>query len=194
VFAICYCGELSRGEGAAAELRSLGDPIADVVAPHAFTAWQSAFDPLLTPGARNYWKSHDFTQLSDGAIDALLHAVRRLPGPECEVFIAHLGGAMSRVPTDATAYPQRASHFTMNVHTRWRDKSEDEACIKWARDLFAAAAPFASGSVYVNFMPADETDRVEQAYGPNYRRLAKVKERYDPNNLFRLNQNIRPGH
>jgi FAD/FMN-containing dehydrogenase len=194
VFAMCYCGELSRGESAAAELRSLGEPIADVVAPHPFTGWQSAFDGLLTPGARNYWKSHDLTQLSDGAIDALVDAMQHLPGPECEVFIAHVGGAMSRVAPDATAYPQRTSHFIMNVHARWRDKAEDEACITWARDLFKAVAPFASGSVYVNFMPADESDRVEQAYGPNYQRLAKVKERYDPDNMFRLNQNIRPAH
>jgi FAD/FMN-containing dehydrogenase len=99
---------------------------------------------------------------------------------------------MSRVPTDATAYPQRKSHFIMNVHTRWRAPSEDETCVKWARDVFKAVAPYAAGSVYVNFMPDDETDRIKEAYGKNYDRLAKIKARYDPSNLFRLNQNIRP--
>jgi FAD/FMN-containing dehydrogenase len=192
VFAACYAGDMKDGEKALKALRMLGKPIADVISPHPFTAWQAAFDPLLTPGARNYWKSHDFADLSDGAINVILNSLRELPSPECEVFIAHVGGAMARIPGNATAYPNRDAHFTMNVHTRWQDKAQDAACIAWARHLFEAAAPFASGSVYVNFMPEDETDRVEKAYGTNYRRLAEIKRRYDPANLFRMNQNIRP--
>lgn len=192
VFALCHCGDMAQGEKAVAGLRAMGKPIADVVGPHPFVGWQTAFDPLLTPGARNYWKSHDFIALTDGAIGVILDAVSRLPTPECEIFIAHVGGAMARVAPDATAYPQRRSHFIMNVHTRWRDPAEDESCIGWARDLFRAAAPHAAGSVYVNFMPEDETDRVEAAYGANYAGLAQIKRRYDPGNLFRLNQNIRP--
>jgi FAD/FMN-containing dehydrogenase len=183
---------MAEGEKAAAPFRALGKPIADVVGPHPFVGWQAAFDPLLTPGARNYWKSHDFVELSDGAIDAVLAGVANLPGPECEIFVAHVGGAMARVKSDATAYPQRQSHFIMNVHTRWREASQDAACIGWARKLATATAPHAAGSVYVNFMPEDETDRVSQAYGRNYPRLAAIKRRFDPNNLFRLNQNIRP--
>lgn len=192
VFALCYCGDMDEGEKAIADLRALGDPIADVVSPHPFTGWQTAFDPLLEPGARNYWKSHDFTELTDDAIDDLLEAIHRLPTPECEVFVAHVGGAMSRVAEDATAYPQRKSHFIMNVHTRWREAHADDDCIKWARDLFDATAKYAVGTVYINFMPADETDRVETAYGSNYKRLSEVKAKYDPGNLFRLNQNIPP--
>jgi FAD/FMN-containing dehydrogenase len=192
VFAACYCGDMAEGEKALAELRALGKPIADVVSPHPFTGWQAAFDPLLTPGARNYWKSHDFTKLHDEAIEVVLAAIGTLPTDECEVFIAQVGGAMSRVANDATAYPQRKSHFIMNVHTRWREPGQDKACVQWARDLFEAAAPFAAGSVYVNFMPDDEGDRIELAYGKNYDRLAKIKAHYDPDNLFRLNQNIGP--
>jgi FAD/FMN-containing dehydrogenase len=192
VFALCYCGDMAEGEKAVAELRALGQPIADVVSPHPFTGWQAAFDPLLTPGARNYWKSHDFADLPDGAIETLVSAIRNLPTPECEVFIAHVGGAMSRVKPADTAYPQRASHFIMNVHTRWAEANQDSACIKWARDLFDDMAQYATGSVYVNFMPDDEAGRVEQAYGANYARLGQVKARYDPENLFRLNQNIKP--
>jgi FAD/FMN-containing dehydrogenase len=192
VFAACYCGDMAKGEKALAELRALGKPIADVISPHPFTGWQAAFDPLLTPGARNYWKSHDFTKLPDEAIDVLLAAIGKLPTDECEVFIAQVGGAMSRVATDATAYPQRKSHFIMNVHTRWREPGQDKACVQWARDLFEAATPFAAGSVYINFMPDDEGDRVELAYGKNYDRLAKIKARYDPDNVFRMNQNIGP--
>jgi hypothetical protein len=99
---------------------------------------------------------------------------------------------MSRVAGDATAYPQRSAHFVMNVHTRWRETRDDDTCISWARDLFRATEPFSTGSAYVNFMPADEADRVEKIYGANYDRLSEIKRRYDPANMFRMNQNIRP--
>ena len=145
IFAACYSGDIKEGEQALKGLRALGKPIADVISPHPFTAWQAAFDPLLTPGARNYWKSHDFADLPDEAIKVILNAVRTLPSPECEVFIAHVGGAMARVAADATAWPNRAAHFIMNVHTRWRDRAQDPACVAWARQLFQATAPFASG-------------------------------------------------
>jgi FAD/FMN-containing dehydrogenase len=183
---------MAEGEKATRALRGLGKPIADVISSHPFVGWQKAFDPLLTPGARNYWKSHDFVDLSDAAIEVIIRAVRELPSPECEVFIAHVGGAMARVAADATAWSNRNAHFIMNAHTRWRDKDQDSICIAWARRLYEAAAPFAAGSVYVNFMPDDESDRVEHAYGANYRRLAEIKRRYDPDNRFRMNQNIMP--
>ena len=192
ILAMCWTGDIATGEQAMAELRGLGKPIADVVSPHPFVGWQTAFDPLLTPGARNYWKTHDFEQLEEGLIDTLIEAVGALPGPECEVFIAHVGGAMSRVPVGVTAYPQRNSHYIMNVHTRWRDPAEDDRCIGWARGLFDGAGAYALGSAYVNFMPGDESDRIEKVYGPNYQRLSEIKRRYDPDNLFRSNQNIKP--
>jgi FAD/FMN-containing dehydrogenase len=193
VLALCHAGDLASGEQAAAPFRAIGKPIADVVGPHPFTGWQQAFDPLLTSGARNYWKSHDFFGLADGLIDMLLGAVRCLPSPQCEIFIGHLGGAINRIPVAATAYPHRDVHFVMNVHTRWSSPSEDAACVGWARALYDAAAPFATGGVYVNFMPDDEPQRVRAgAYGANYERLAAIKAKYDPKNLFRMNQNVAP--
>lgn len=192
VLAMCYCGDISSGETATAHLRTIGKPIADVVGPKPFTDWQQAFDPLLTPGARNYWKSHDFTELSNATIEILIGAIRNLPGPECEVFVGHVGGASGRVAVDATAFPQRSSHFVMNVHARWRDPEMDRGCIDWARGLYEATRPHAAGTAYVNFMPDDEMDRVEAAYGANYRRLTEIKQRYDPLNLFRMNQNVKP--
>ena len=99
---------------------------------------------------------------------------------------------MARVAADATAYPQRNAHFIMNVHTRWREAAQDATCIGWARKLFQAAAPYALGSAYVNFMPDDEGDRIEKVYGANFKRLAAIKRKYDPDNLFRSNQNIKP--
>jgi len=164
-----------------------------VVSPHAFAAWQTAFDPLLTPGARNYWKSHDFTALTDEVVEILLDYAGRLPSPECEIFVGHLGGAVNRVPIEATAYPHRNVEFVLNVHTRWTDPAQDQTCVGWAREFFDATAPYATGGVYVNFMPGDEVDRIPSgAYGPGYARLARAKAKYDPGNLFRLNQNIRP--
>ena len=192
IFAVCFVGSMADGERAAAPLRQLGKPIADVLGPHSFVAWQSAFDPLLTPGARNYWKTHDFAELPDGAIDAIVKGVSHLPGPECELFIAQVGGAMSRVSFTSTAYPHRGAHFIMNVHTRWREAKQDSGCIIWARELFNATASFATGSGYVNFVPSDEPERIEMIYGMNYRRLGEVKRRWDPENMFRFNQNIKP--
>lgn len=192
VFAVCYAGDMEEGRRAVAPLRAMGEPIADVIQPHPFRAWQAAFDSLLTPGARNYWKSHDFAELSDAAVVAIIDYAGKLPTPECEIFLAHLGGAVNRVARDATAYPHRDAEFVLNVHTRWQDPAQDRACIDWARAFFDATAPYATGGVYVNFMPADETDRLNGAYGPNLDRLVALKTHYDPDNLFRLNQNIRP--
>lgn len=192
IFAACYTGEMSDGEEAMKELRALGTPIVDVIGPHDFSAWQKAFDPLLTPGARNYWKSHDLTALKDGAIDTLIDYSGRLPSDATEIFVAHLGGAVNRVSTEATAYPHRDIEFVINVHARWDAPEEDSSCITWAREFFDASAPFATGGVYVNFMPDDEEDRTNGAYGPNLQRLGEVKGRYDPDNRFRVNQNIMP--
>lgn len=193
IFALCHSGDLDEGRKAVAPIQALGAPIADVVGPTPFVSWQTAFDPLLAPGARNYWKSHDFVELSDGAIQVMLDHVGRLPSPDCEVFIGNLGGAVNRVPTQATAYPHRDVQFVMNVHTRWSSAGDDKPCIAWARQLFDAITPHATGGVYVNFMPDDESSRVSPgAYGSNYQRLSKLKARYDPSNVFRMNQNIQP--
>ncbi|HKQ61197.1 MAG TPA: FAD-binding oxidoreductase [Candidatus Polarisedimenticolaceae bacterium] len=193
VLAMCYCGDPAAAERAVAPFKAIGKPIADVVGPSPFAGWQTAFDPLLVPGERNYWKSHDFIELSAGLIDVLLGAIRKLPTEHCEIFLGHLGGAVNRVPADATAYPHRNVNFIVNVHTRWSDRADDARCIAWARALYDAMAPFATGGVYVNFMPDDEAQRVRNgAYGPNYERLARIKAKYDPQNLFRTNQNVAP--
>ena len=138
----------------AAPLRQFGKPLADVVAPNPYADWQTALDPLLTPGFRNYWKSHDFRELSDGLIDVMLEPPRGIPDPNTEIAFAQLGGAIRGCREDATAYGHRDAQFAMNVHGRWTDPAKDQACIGWARELFRAAAPFATGGVYVNFLTA----------------------------------------
>jgi FAD/FMN-containing dehydrogenase len=115
-----------------------------------------------------------------------------LPGPQCEIFLGLVGGQTSRPAPDATAYANRDALYVMNVHTRWTDPAEDVQCIAWAREFFDATAPHASGSVYVNFLTQEESGRIAAAYGPNYQRLVQVKNQYDPHNLFRHNQNIKP--
>jgi FAD/FMN-containing dehydrogenase len=193
VLAVCYAGDLKEGERIAKPLRSFGKPVADIIGPMPFTAWQSVLDPLLTPGMRNYWKSHDFKEVSDGLIDALIAHARRVPDPQTEIAFAFLGEGVTKVAKEATAYTHRDAGFVLNVHTRWDNPSNDAKCIAWARELFQATAPFATGGAYVNFMTQEEQDRVRSAYGSNFGRLAALKKKYDPDNLFRLNQNIQPG-
>ncbi len=190
--ALCYAGEPKQGEPLIAPLRTFGTALGEHVGVQPYTAWQQAFDPLLTPGARNYWKSHNFTQLDDGLFDTVIGAIKKLPSPQCEIFFGAIGGATTRPAPSSAAYAHRDALFVMNVHGRWDDAADDEHCITWARDFFKASAPFASAGVYVNFLTADEGDRVRSAYGPSYDRLAQVKRSYDPDNLFRVNQNILP--
>ncbi|WP_042267106.1 FAD-binding oxidoreductase [Paraburkholderia heleia] len=192
VFAICYSGPPENGPNAVDAVRRFGKPCGEHLGPMPYAAWQQAFDPLLTPGARNYWKSHNLAALPDGLIDTLIDAIATLPSPECEIFFGQIGGATQRVASDAMAYPSRDALYVMNVHGRWTDPADDARCVAWARGFFEASAPYALGSVYVNFLTDDERARVEAAYGPNMSRLIAVKTRYDPHNLFRHNQNIRP--
>jgi FAD/FMN-containing dehydrogenase len=190
--AFLYAGDPKEGEALVEPLRRFATPIGAHVGLQPYTAWQKTFDPLLAKGARNYWKSHNFTSLDDGLLDVVVDFAGDLPSPQCEIFIAALGGAVSRPAPDSAAYAHRDINFIMNVHARWDSPAEDETCVTWARAFFQAAAPFATGGVYVNFLTADEAERVRAAYGPNHARLSEVKRRYDPNNLFQVNQNIRP--
>jgi FAD/FMN-containing dehydrogenase len=173
-------------------IAGFGTPLGVHVGPTPYVAWQQGFDALLTPGARNYWKSHNFTQLGDDAIDIVIRYAGNLPTPQCEIFLGLLGGRASTFAPDDTAYAHRDALYVMNVHTRWDDAADDARCIAWARDFFNAAAPHASGSVYVNFLTEDESGRSADAYGANYPRLAQIKKKYDPANLFRSNLNIMP--
>ena len=173
-------------------LRKFGNPVGEAVGVQPYTAWQQAFDPLLTPGARNYWKTHNFKSIPDGLIDVVIEYIKTLPSPQCEIFFGAIGGATKRPASDATAYAHRDAEFVMNVHGRWDDPADDERCIAWSRAYFEASAPFASAGAYVNFMTSDEQDRVRAAYGSNYDRLAMVKKKYDPSNLFRTNWNVKP--
>jgi FAD/FMN-containing dehydrogenase len=192
VLAIFYAGDKTEGEKLISLLRSFGDAYGEHIGEQPYTQWQQAFDPLLTPGERNYWKSHNFTELREGVLDAIIKYAGRLPSPQCEIFIGLIDGESNRIASDATAYCHRDAKFVMNVHGRWDEAAQDEKCMSWAREFFKASAPFASAGVYVNFMTADEGGRVKAAYGSNYDRLLQIKNKYDPENVFHNNQNIKP--
>jgi FAD/FMN-containing dehydrogenase len=192
IFAFLHAGDIEEGKKQIEPVRHFGAAYGEHIGPTPFAAWQQAFDPLLTPGARNYWKSHNFKALNDSAVDTILEYVNKLPSPHCEIFIAQMGGQTSRLASDATAYMERDAKFVMNVHARWETPEEDDVCISWARAFFDATAPHATGGAYVNFMTDEEAGRVAAVYGPNLERLSQIKKQYDPDNFFRVNQNIKP--
>ena len=192
VLAVFYAGSAEDGQRVLAPLQDLGTPHGVHVGPVPYVDWQQAFDPLLVGGFRNYWKSHNFTELSDDALSTMIKYTGNLPTSHCEIFIAHIEGAASRVALDATAYRHREARFVLNVHGRWENASEDDAVIGWAREFFEASKPYASEGAYINFMTEEEGGRVGSVYGENLDRLKELKRKYDPNNVLHLNQNIKP--
>ena len=192
VMAFLYVGDEKTGQELIQPLRQFAQPYGEYVGMMPYKSWQQIFDPLLTPGARNYWKSHNFDTLSDATIDVIVEYASKIPAVPSEIFIAQMGGYTSRQALDKTAYVHRKANYIMNVHARWDESSDDDLCIGWARAFFNSVTPHAMGGAYVNFMTEEEDDRVPAAYGENYARLREIKEKYDPKNIFNLNQNIKP--
>ena len=192
ILAFMYAGDPADGKEHASVLNSFGEPYGEHVGVMPYTDWQQGFDSLLTPGARNYWKSHNFTELTDDALEIMIDYAGTLPSPQCEIFVAHIAGSANRVAPDAMAYGARDTRYVLNVHARWDAAADDDTCISWSREFFKATKPYASTGAYVNFMTAEEGDRVASAYGSNYDRLVEVKRKYDPDNVLHMNQNIQP--
>jgi FAD/FMN-containing dehydrogenase len=188
-----YLGEQADGERLLAPLRSVTPSVGEAIGMNPWAGWQAGFDPLVSHGARNYWKSHHFVDLPEACIECILEYAETMPSDECEVFVPHMEGAPSRVPEEATAFAHRRQPFGFNIHTRWRNSDDDERCLAWVRAFHTATRPFARG-VYVNFISGGEGEaRVQDAYTPPvWRRLVEVKTTWDPENVFRVNQNIRP--
>ena len=192
ILAFMYAGDPAEGEQHTSALNGFGEPYGENVGVMPYLDWQQGFDPLLTPGARNYWKSHNFAELTDDALEIMIDYTGSLPSPQCEIFIAHIAGAANRVAADAMAYGARDTRYVLNVHARWDAATDDDTCVSWSREFFEATKPYASAGAYVNFMTAEEGDRVASAYGPNYDRLVEIKRKYDPDNVLHMNQNIKP--
>lgn len=186
-----YTGSRPDGEKSIRKILDFGKPLGHGLGYHPYKNFQQSFDPLLTPGSRNYWKSHNFIEITDPLIDKFLEYAKKLPSPQTEIFCAQVGGAVNRVSKEATAYPHRDVEFVLNVHTRWEKPEEDQKCISWARDFYNAAKPFATGGVYMNFV-SEGDENIQSAYGENIQKLAKIKTKYDPENVLRSNINIKP--
>lgn len=187
-----WLGDQEEGKTRTQPIRDFTETIGEGSGMNSWVAWQSGFDGLVTHGARNYWKSHNMTGLSDNCIDEIVNYAHKMPSMECEVFITHMEGAPSRIAPDATAFQNRNTPFIMNIHTRWQTKQKDEKCIQWARDFHESTKPFSQG-VYVNFLSDEGADRVRDAYTKEaWSRLVEIKTKWDPQNIFRMNQNIQP--
>jgi FAD/FMN-containing dehydrogenase len=188
-----YAGPVEDGERAAQPLRTLAEPVADLMGPMPYTAMQSLLDPLWPAGAQNYFTSALLDRLDDDAIDTLLAQHAAGQAPVRELHLHHGGGAMARVPADATAFAHRSVPYVLNIIARSPDRAGFEEHAGWARATHQAMDPWSTGGAYVNFTSDPAEDRIRASYPPDtYARLVAVKERYDPTNLFRLNQNIRP--
>jgi FAD/FMN-containing dehydrogenase len=187
-----HCGSLADGERAVRPLRELGDPVADLLGPIPYVAMQSLIDPLWGPGAHSYMKAGWMGGLDDAAIDTLIRHRDTVTSPKTEIHVHHVGGAVARVPADATAFGDRSAPFLLNiVASTFTADGYDEA-VAWAHDLHGAISPALTGGTYVNFLSNEGDERVRAAYGEKYDRLVALKDAYDPTNVFRLNQNIAP--
>jgi hypothetical protein len=176
-----------------APLRAVGPPLADAIGVTSYVAWQSAPDAGFPTGRLHYWKSGYLQHLTDAALETLLEHLPQMPSSMSGVGMQRLHGAASRVAPDATAFPHRADQYDFLILSQWEDPEASRRNIAWTRSLFDAMTPHLQDAVYVNNLGAEGPNRVRSAYGPNYPRLAEVKMRYDPTNVFRLNQNITPG-
>jgi FAD/FMN-containing dehydrogenase len=157
-----------------------------------YTALQSGSDASYPNGQRNYWKSHMVDAITPGAVDVLMEHGPRITSPLSSFYFQHLGGAIGRAGPETAAFGHRDAVFDFTILTVWRDPAEDGEHIAWARDFFAAMQPYATG-VYVNNLGVEGADRVRAAYAPGtYERLVALKDVHDPQNVFRLNQNVAP--
>jgi FAD/FMN-containing dehydrogenase len=191
--AACYVGPLELGEQALRPIRSFGRPVADSVRPMSYPEVQSMFDPGFPAGRLNYWKGSVLPELHDEAIDILVAQAAAVPSPLSAWALEPFGGATGRVGSGETAFPHRGARYNLVIVGIWTDPAETAKNTRWTRELWSAMQPFSSEAVYVNYLDTDEEDRVPEAYGAaTYQRLRRLKERYDPGNFFRVNQNIRP--
>jgi FAD/FMN-containing dehydrogenase len=194
VIIAAYIGDLAAGEKAMASLRKFGPPLADTIAPTSYVALNSLFDEAFPyGGVQRYWKSSFLKELGDDMLDLMTSRSAKFLSPMSNVLFFHLHGAATRVDPNETAFGARDDQWDYDVISQWTDVSESAGHIQWTREFWTAVEPFASGQVYVNHLDAEEgTTRIKAAYSRNYDRLVALKNKYDPTNLFRLNQNIRP--
>jgi FAD/FMN-containing dehydrogenase len=195
IVAGCYYGDATAGESALQPLRELGSPILDLSGPFPWEGLQTAFDPFFPSGDSYYFKSMYFDELDDATIYALMELAEKRPTSRTLLTFWHVGGAMGRVPENATAFGHRDAEFMFSFDTSWDDPADTERCIEWSREGWKSLRRLSTGGLYLNFggFGEEKTALVRAGYGANYDRLVSLKTKYDPGNLFRMNQNIPPG-
>jgi FAD/FMN-containing dehydrogenase len=192
---VCHCGSLDDAAKAVQPIKAYGAPVMEAIGPIPYSLMNSMLDDGYPRGALNYWKSCFLAGLSDDALRVMIDCFAQCPTPMGQLLLEHFHGAVTRVGVTDTAFPLRAEGHNLLVLSQWTDPGHSDACIAWARNSYSAMQPFLGSGRYVNYLGDDEgSDEVLAAYGPNYRRLQQLKATYDPDNLFRLNQNIRPLH
>ncbi len=190
---LCHCGSLEAGERAVQPIKQFGTPVMDAIGAMPYTDLNMMLDASYPRGALNYWKSSFLSGLSDAAIDTMIDCFAECQTPESHFVLEHFHGAVTRIGVADTAFPFRSEGYNFLILGQWTHRKDSDAAITWARKAYSAMQPFVGTSRYVNYLGDDETtDSVASAYGTNYRRLQKVKATYDPENVFRMNQNIRP--
>jgi FAD/FMN-containing dehydrogenase len=188
-----HCGPLGAGETAAQPIKKFGSPAMDVVGPMPYCQLNAMLDAAYPKGALNYWKSNFLASLNDEALRTMIDCFAKCPTTMGQLLLEHFHGAVTRVGVTDTAFPHRAPGYNLIVLSEWMEPKDNDACIAWARDSYAAMQPFMGSGRYVNYLGDDESgDPVAAAYGPNHRRLQQLKAKYDPQNFFHVNQNIRP--
>jgi Berberine and berberine like len=189
---LVWTGDPEAGSKYVEHALSLCSPesVSNKVVP--FLDLQTMADSDFPHGRRYYTKSGYFTRLDDSSIDLLVEAVATVPSPETMIELAYLGGAAAQVPAEETAFGDRSAPFVLTLLANWQDASADSAHISWVRGVFKKLRPAMKPGVYVNFMSSDEQDRVAEAYRERWEQMVAVKSHYDPTNLFRLNQNVKP--
>jgi FAD/FMN-containing dehydrogenase len=193
--AVCHAGSLEAGRQAVAALKRFGSPVMDQIGPMPYSAVNTMFDAGFPKGALNYWKSNFLAALPDEAIDAMIERFAACPSPMSGLLLEHFHGAATRVAPTATAFPHRAAGYNLLAVGEWTDASATAANVAWVREAYSAMSRHFTSGRYVNYLNTDdieERESVDAAFGPNGARLREVKRRYDPDNVFHLNQNIRP--
>jgi FAD/FMN-containing dehydrogenase len=188
----CWAGPLDEGPKATQPIKDVAPAVGELATPMPYPAFAGAFDALLPPGLQNYWKSNFSTEITDEAIAAHIEHGPKVPSVNATMHVYSINGAVSRVASDATAFAYRDSAFVTNIAGLWPDPADNEANIKWVRDYSDAIAPLSEEGGYIGFMASDDQARIKVNYRDNYPRLVEIKRKFDPDNLFHLNQNIKP--
>jgi FAD/FMN-containing dehydrogenase len=188
----CWSGSTNDGEKILQGFRDIATPVAEHVGPMPYADLNSAFDALVPRGLQHYWKAEFVGDLTPEAIQAHMEHGSKVPVVNSTVHLYPINGACHDVAQDATAFGHRDAKYAVVIAGMWPDPADNEAHTHWVKEYDAAIAPTAQGGGYINFASEDDQPKVAANYGANYERLLEVKRRYDPDNLFRQNQNIQP--